>query len=61
MVGFVVTVLAAFQKRAEFDRLVGFIMMHRPEIQAGQAEKEGRGQGREKQNAERGAFHLRMP
>jgi hypothetical protein len=36
----VVAVLAALEQRAELDRLVGLIVVHRPHIQPGQAQRQ---------------------
>jgi hypothetical protein len=41
MVVGVVAVLAALEQRAELDRLVGFVVVHRAHVEPGQAEREG--------------------
>ena len=40
MVVGVVGVLAALEQRAELDRLVGLVVVHRPDVEAGQPQRE---------------------
>ena len=44
MVVGVVAVLAALEQRAEFHGLIGLVVVHRPRVQPGQAQRQARGQ-----------------
>ena len=44
MVVGVVAVLAALEQRAEFDRLVRLVMVHRPHVEPGHTQREADGQ-----------------
>ncbi len=58
MIVAVVPVVAGFEQFAELDRLVGLVMVHGPQVGAGQAERQREGQRRQDHAAEDGPVHL---
>ena len=55
----VVAVLAAFEQRAELDRLVGFVVVHRTHVEPGQAQRQPGRQGDRHEGAGAGATSFR--
>ncbi len=56
MVVGVVAVLTALEQRAELDRLIGFVVVHRPHIEPGEAQRQP---GRQCDRDERGRARAR--
>jgi hypothetical protein len=61
MVVAVVVVLAAFEQRAELDRLVRLVMVHGTHFEAGKAHRQSGGQGNRHEGADAPARHLGRP
>ena len=57
----VVAVLAALEQRAELDRLVGLVMVHRPHVEPGQAQRQPGRQCDRHEGADAGARHFAAP
>ena len=57
----VVAVRAAFEQRAELDRLVRFVVMHRAHVEAGCAQRERGGQRDRDDGRGAGARHFGRP
>ena len=58
MVVSVVPVVAGFEERSELDRLIGFVVMHRAEVEAGHAKGRPGPHRNDEQAAEDGPVHL---
>ena len=61
MVAEVVVVLAGFEQRAELDGLVGLVVVHRPRVQAAEAQEQAGGQRNRDEGAGPPARHFARP